>query len=940
MTTRFNEIFSDVLEQLQTIMLKEGEHFRAKAYAKAKETIMTCPEDIVNVSQLKGKPGFGETILSKLTEYMETGTLAILEREKNNPINIFAEIYGVGPKKAQQILAAGISTIDQLRSVQKSMLNETQQIGLQYYEDIKQRIPRSEIIEYERIFALFCNKDHFKIVGSYRRGAFDSGDIDVIVTSNMHEMVNSLKSRNIILHVLAEGPSKVLVIAKLPSSSYARRVDFLFSQMEEYAFAILYFTGSKWFNTAMRQFALNKGYTLNEYGLCEMVEKQKGPKVNKLFQSEKEIFDFLGLEFKEPKERRDGRDVIPIKVYIEQFQKHGNSMLHQWKEDLLTSMVKYADHHYFNGDAIMSDNEYDILKTYISRNYASNPINNKIGAKVIVQEAELPYPMPSLNKIKADTNALSNWIRKYPGNTTITCKLDGVSGLFVCQNGLAKLYTRGDGRFGQDISHMIPYIANLPSLSQNVAIRGEFIMTKQTFQQKYQKIYANARNMYTGIFRSSQIKTDIARDIEFVAYEVIFPEMKPSEQLHFLKNLENCKFVQSYISSDPLTNQQLSQILVNLRNNYIYEMDGLVVKHDLLYPRSIDLPVHAFAYKMVLTDQIAESIVVDVIWTPSKDGYLKPRVQIQPVHLCGVTIEFVTGNNAAFIQRNGIGIGATVQVIRSGDVIPKIQEVIIPTTPKMPSVPYHWNETQVDVLVSNFSDDPTVKEKNISGFFKGLEVEGLGSGNVSRLIQAGYDSVPKIIRMNVSDFLKVEGFKDKMANKLYSGIHSKLEECSLMELMSASNIFGRGFSDKKIECIMEQLPNILTSMDARTHKVLQIAGLKGFSAKTAEPFVEKIDAFILFLRECGLESKLQEKEIIQEEEEHLLNGKTIVLTGTRDKNILDFLKKIKCNVGSSVNKNTFLLVAKRKDDDTSKAEEARRLGIPIYSVEEFVDEFM
>jgi len=105
---RYNEEFIELMEKLNNIMLKQGEPFRARAYQKAQETIMTYSADIFETSQLKGLPGIGSTIMNKSNEYVEKGTLQVLEREKTNPINILGEIYGVGPKKAQELVNAGI----------------------------------------------------------------------------------------------------------------------------------------------------------------------------------------------------------------------------------------------------------------------------------------------------------------------------------------------------------------------------------------------------------------------------------------------------------------------------------------------------------------------------------------------------------------------------------------------------------------------------------------------------------------------------------------------------------------------------------------------------------------------------------------------------------------------------------------------------------------
>jgi NAD-dependent DNA ligase len=371
----------------------------------------------------------------------------------------------------------------------------------------------------------------------------------------------------------------------------------------------------------------------------------------------------------------------------------------------------------------------------------------------------------------------------------------------------------------------------------------------------------------------------------------------------------------------------------------MYEIDGLIVTSDKIYPRIKGNPEHAFAFKMVLSDQIAEAIVTDIIWTPSKDGYLKPRVQIEPLNLGGVKIEYATGFNGAFIRDNNVGIGATIELIRSGDVIPHIKSIIVPAPqPKMPDVPYKWNDTNVDIILLNVNEDPVVKEKNITGFFKGIEVDGLGGGNVARIIETGYDTVPKIINMSIADFLKVEGFKEKMATKLYTGIQEKLETASLISIMAASNIFGRGFNNKKMELILEEIPDILISSKTIGQKINAVTDIKGMADKTATTFVSKIEEFKLFLKECGLENKLQLTKLETEEVNVLspLYKKTVVLTGTRDKEVLNILKKNGAIQGSSVSKNTFMVVAKSADDDTGKAEEARKLGITIVSVDQFI----
>jgi NAD-dependent DNA ligase len=726
---------------------------------------------------------------------------------------------------------------------------------------------------------------------------------------------------------------------------------------------------------------------MNEHGIYKMEAKKKGDKVNRTFSSEEDIFDFLGLEYKSPIERTDGRAIVvksasekkpkliieesdseseefvlpakkqaakPVckKIMIvedevldetykniaEDFKKNGISVLEQLNENQLSKLLREANRAYYNEEPFFTDNQYDIVKEFVEAKYPSNPVIHEIGAPVERNKVTLPYPMGSMDKIKPDTNALANWTAKFTGPYVLSCKLDGVSGLYTTEGKEPKLYTRGDGRVGQDISHLIPFL-RLPK-TRGIVIRGEFIIPKVVFDTKYKDKFANPRNMVAGIVNHKTINEAI-KDLHFVAYEVMKPIYKPSKQMEFLSTLD--VEVVLHKSEENLSNELLSQTLVDWRYNYAYEIDGVIVANDKVYERKAGNPEHAFAFKMVLSDQVAEAKVVDVLWAPSKDGYLKPRVQIEPINLGGVQITYATGFNGAFIHDNKIGIGSIVELIRSGDVIPYIRKVIVAADEaKMPSVPFKWNETHIDVMLEDIESDETVKEKNITGFFRGIGVEGLSSGNVKRIIEAGYDSVPEIIKMEIPDFLEVQGFKEKTATKLYDGIKEKINAAPLTTIMSASNMFGRGFSEKKIELIMDAYPNVLLSKETDAQKVAKISSIKGMATKSAEAFVERIPEFINFIKAAGLVKKLAQGIAVKKEvdQSHPLFGKSIVMTGFRDADLQNELKEVGAKIGSSVSSKTFVVLVKDKDEDTGKAAEARKLNIPLMTPQEFRNQYL
>ena len=640
-----------------------------------------------------------------------------------------------------------------------------------------------------------------------------------------------------------------------------------------------------------------------------------------------------------------------INKQLDEFQSNGIKFLEKCTKNELSKLLLKANDAYHNESPLMTDNQYDILKEFIEKTDPSNKVVKKVGAPVPTKnKVKLPYEMASMDKIKPDTNALTNWMKKFDGPYLLSCKLDGVSGLYVTEGHEPKLYTRGDGKVGQDISHLIPLL-KLPN-HQNICVRGEFIIPKQIFEEKYAGEFANPRNLVAGIINSKTIDEDKICDVSFIAYELIEPLVESNNQMKMLKKMGH-NVVQHKLIIE-LNNNVLSNILTQWRKECNYEIDGIIVCDDKIYQRKSGNPDHAFAFKMIISDQIIEAKVVDVIWSPSKDGYLKPRVQIEPIKLGGVTIEYATGFNGAFIKDNKIGIGAMIQISRAGDVIPYINSVIVPAAhAKMPDVAYKWNESGVDIIVENINEDMTVREKKISAFFAELGVEGLAIGNIKKIMKAGFNTISKILDMKKSDFEIVDGFKEKMVDKIYNGIKTKVEEADLLKIMVASNLLGRGMGERKLKPILEMYPNILVSDESDEDKIKMLKSVDGIGPENSKSFVANIQHFLDFLKECGLESKLDaeggmslSKKASLSETESIINknnalfGKQIVMTKIRDKEIIEFLKTVGATLEEKMKKDTFILIVKSHDDVSVKTKYAEEHGIPILEPSEFKAQFM
>jgi NAD-dependent DNA ligase len=624
---------------------------------------------------------------------------------------------------------------------------------------------------------------------------------------------------------------------------------------------------------------------------------------------------------------------------IHLYKKNGLKSVISLQEKTIIEILIYLDDLYYNScNFLLNDSEYDLLREYAKNKYNNNSYFKNIGASIKYNEkVKLPVFMGSMDKIKPDTNGLSDWLKRYKGRYIISAKLDGVSGLYVRENGMNKLYTRGDGNYGKDISHLIPFL-NILNSDKDVMIRGELIMNKNIFKEKYENKYSNIRNLVSGIINTKVI-SDKVKDINFVIYEVIHPNLKPCEQLEYLKN--NNYEVVNYVEKEKITDELLKERLIFLKKNYIYEIDGLIIRNNNIYERKIGNPEHSFAYKMVLDDQIKEAIVKDVIWTPSKDGYLKPRIEIEQLTIGNVKISFLNGFNGAYIKNNKINVGSKLSIIRSGEVIPHILEVnSFSEEGKMPDVSYKWSESLIDIILEDLEND-MVKNKKIVLFLKIIGVEDISEGIVKKIIEHGYDTIEKIIYLKKEDVLKINGFQDKLANKICNEIKNCLEKVGLKELMVASNIFVRGTSINKINSILENIPDILDKNVTDVDKINRITKIKGMSLKTAKEFVERLPFFIEFCEKILDKNKINELFSTKKENKvinHELYKKNIVITGFRDNKLKEWIENVGGLIGTNVSNKTYLVITS-VNNNTNKINDAKKLNIPIFILNDFMKKY-
>lgn len=624
----------------------------------------------------------------------------------------------------------------------------------------------------------------------------------------------------------------------------------------------------------------------------------------------------------------------------------------------IEKLITHLRDAFFNGESLVSDDIYDLVVDFLTYKDPKNKLLKIVGAEVKSKDkVKLDYYLGSMDKIKPDSNKIEKWIKTYKGPYVITDKLDGVSALLIYKiDGTIKLFTRGTATHGIDISPILKYIKNLPTFvsvekfvknkkikSKNsdnlISFRGELIISKKEFDENWSSKKSNARNTVSGLVNSKHIDPELANSTSLVIYEIVDPIFKLSRQLELSKEI-GFKTVNSKELKE-IDYESLSKHLLNRKTKSKYIIDGIIVSSNDIQKRNTSgNPDYAFAYKDILEDQKANTEIIDVEWNVSKDGYINPTVIIKPVNIGGVTINRVTAYNAKYVVDNKIGVGAKIELIRSGDVIPKIQKVLKPASKvELPKGDWSWNETKVDIISKNLNSKDIII-KNTHYFFSTLDAKGLGLKVVEKLYENGFKTIKDIIKASKDDFLEKD-FKEKTSENISNSVEKALNtNLNLYDLMSASNKLGHGMGSERCKLILDNYPNLLDDYKKWSKKdfVEKIKEIPGFEEKTSQMFVDNFPKFMDFYNSIKDYITIKKKTIIKKKKS-TLNGKIIVLSGFRDKDLENLLKQLNVDVKNSVSKNTNILVVKDNEtieESTGKVKKAKDLGIKIITKKELM----
>jgi NAD-dependent DNA ligase len=589
----------------------------------------------------------------------------------------------------------------------------------------------------------------------------------------------------------------------------------------------------------------------------------------------------------------------------------------------IVELLTKASHAYYNEDPIMDDDTFDALVEQLKEKDPHNAFLKTVGAPPVDGVVKLPAAMPSLEKIKPGESTLTRFL-KLSRAYVLSEKLDGLSALWCPAT--KGLFLRGNGILGQTISHISGSISSLVASSQPWIIRGELVLPKAAGLGT-----TPARTVINGLVHKSAPDVKLLEQVNFIAYEVISPVMKRSDQFTWL--VANGFMVPWWITQESPTEEQLKMFFTERRAASAYDTDGIVIGIDAVPLKGGALPKppkDCVAFKMPVSDQSAVTTVEEVIWSPSAQGYLIPRIRIKPVVIGGARIEFCTGHNARTIVDKGIGAGAQIVVRRSGDVIPTLDRVLIPAAAALPTT-YKWewisSETSSATHIKLVGESADQQASQLHLFAKTIDIPGLGPANCKALVTAGITG-PNALWSQTADQLSVV-LGPKTGASLYKNLREKLATATELTLMVASNKMPRSVGETKLTALFAVEPNPDNWMTLTTVP-------QGWTDDSFQAFQETFSDYLSWRRAelHFLPYPLAQGPTVKAPE------RTVCFTGFRDKALEARVVK-HFHIVSAVTSKLNVLVIPDGIHESEKVKKATALGtVEIIQSSEFVKKYL
>ncbi len=616
------------------------------------------------------------------------------------------------------------------------------------------------------------------------------------------------------------------------------------------------------------------------------------------------------------------------------------------KVEELERQIKRHKALYYQGRAEISDEAFDLLEEELRKIDPENAALKMVGtATFSSKKVKHEKKMLSLEKTYV-LEDLINWINNR--EVVVTPKIDGVSCSLIYENGILKIAkTRGDGEFGEEISEKIAWIGNIPNkVKIDCEVRGEIFCRMEQFISLVEEMKkldldppSSQRNIVAGLI-SRKDHIELCQNLEFLAFDLITEQQNIVRERDKYNKLTKIGFEIppfQVVKNKNEIEAELEEVKSMMENGDML-IDGMVITLDDLklhneLGETSHHPKYKIAYKFV--GQSKETKIKKINWYTSKNGILTPVAEVEPVELSGATVTNVTLHNFGVVKQFNLKKGDTIEIVRSGEVIPKFLSVKVSSKGTMlvpsecPSCGKQVFEEEIRLVCKNKECPDRIKE-GILDFINKIGIYDLSEKRLQEMIKKRLvKEIPDLYRLTKADLLGLDKTKEKLAEKLFQNIQVT-KQTTMVKLLGSLGISGAAINrcEKIAHAGFDTIDKISS---ASVEDLLRVEGLAEKSAtEFVNSFKEKLP-IIEKLLALGFEIEKSEKN-------DLLGGKVFVITGelsVKRKDFEDLVRKNGGVISSSVSKNTSFLISNENDSGSSKFIKAQKLKVPVITEEDF-----
>jgi len=609
---------------------------------------------------------------------------------------------------------------------------------------------------------------------------------------------------------------------------------------------------------------------------------------------------------------------------------------------------------YYHGQPEITDRCYDYLEKQLEKLDPGHPVLKRVGTTTPIKgEQKVAHHLPMLSLQKTYTHAdLFKWIDHQP--VMGSAKIDGNSLSLLYEHGkFISGRTRGDGQTGEEVTHKITWVNNfVKDLKQDLSceIRGELYCQKSRFFSLREQMRilrlpppSNQRNIVAGLLTRKGLDS-LCRFFDFLAFEILdhidLPFQKEEEKISWLEKRGFSIPYTRRLNGNKEVSSYLDEVQKRIKNHNIPYDGAVFVLNSIKEQKSQGFTSHHPRFKLAFKWQgeTAETKISAIHWTTSRLGIVTPVAAIEPVVLSGASIRNVTLHNAQHVATFQLKPGDIIQIIRSGEVIPKFLRIhtsapgfyVWPTHCKYCNT--HLEFDQIRLFCPNKKFCPAQKAGLMLNWVRSVQIDYLSEKRLANIIELSLAETPdQLYSLSREDLLKLPLTKEKMADKLWRQIQES-KTPPILRFFQGVGIAGIG------KVLWERLLKHHATIDLILKlSPEEIVKTDGFAEKTAKALVYGLRERLNLIKNLIHAGVTPISKTTSTVSTHFLSGKIFAITGTFSESrqiIIAKLKRLGASIEHHVRKSTHALIIANKDSQSNKTRQARKYATPLWDEEE------